>query len=162
MTLTRIQSLFIVLMLLISFLFGCKSLDETLVSSGENSYLLSKEKNSTSEAVESEETLTIETAGEEIFLSEDGKESYGWGDDQSSDCYGSERHKIGQGIADKFEVPYEQIMSWFCGGSQFEDILLALQTSRLISVSTDELLVKRANGQKWDDIWEVMGMQNQR
>jgi hypothetical protein len=43
-----------------------------------------------------------------------------------------------------------------------EDILLALQTSKLISISPDELLLKRANGQVWDDIWRDIGLLYQR
>jgi hypothetical protein len=38
---------------------------------------------------------------------------------------------------------------------------LALQTSELASISVDELLVKRANGQKWDDIWKDIGLVEQ-
>ena len=43
------------------------------------------------------------------------------------DCLGSETYSIGEAIANQFEeVTYEEVMTWFCNGAEFEDILVSL------------------------------------
>jgi len=44
-------------------------------------------------------------------------------------CLGDEVSPVGQSIADDYEfASYEQVMTWFCNGAEFEDILVALET----------------------------------
>lgn len=78
--------------------------------------------------------------------------------DPAGDCFATERHKVGESIAATFEVPYEQVITWFCQGSEFADILLALQTSEETGLPVEELLEKRAGGQSWDEIWKEIGL----
>ena len=66
---------------------------------------------------------------------------------------------IGQGIADEYGfTSYEEVMTWFCGGAEFEDILLALQTEDQTGVPAEEMLVMLADGLSWEDIWQVVGL----
>lgn len=75
------------------------------------------------------------------------------------DCYGSETHEIGLGIAEKFtETTYEQVMIWFCNGAEFEDILVALQTEKLTKIPAEEMLIMLADDWNWDEIWQLIGL----
>jgi len=75
------------------------------------------------------------------------------------DCYGSEPHEVGQGIAEKFpEITYEQVMVWFCNGAEFEDILVALQTEKITDFPAGEMLYMLADDWTWDEIWQVIGL----
>jgi hypothetical protein len=74
----------------------------------------------------------------------------------SFDCAGSERHPIGQGIAETYEVPYDQVMTWFCGGYGFENILIALETSEAVDVPADALLQMLLE-KEWEEIWVEVG-----
>jgi hypothetical protein len=73
------------------------------------------------------------------------------------DCY-EESSVIGQSISDTFDVPYEKVMSWFCAGHTYDDILLALQTAQTTDVTPDDLLQRKADGQSWDEIWQAIGL----
>lgn len=74
-------------------------------------------------------------------------------------CLGDEISPIGQSIADEYEsASYEQVMTWFCNGAEFEDILLALETEAQTEASADEMLKLLADGFTWDEIWQVIGL----
>lgn len=76
------------------------------------------------------------------------------------DCTQTEPNLIAQGIADRFAVSYDQVMAWACGGETFDDILLALQTSKLANRPAQELLeMKKKLG--WDGVWETLGLVSQ-
>jgi len=81
-----------------------------------------------------------------------------WSGKTSPHCYGPETHSIGDAIADKFNLPYEQVMTWFCSGYEFEDILLALQTHQQMETSIERLLEMRAEGNTWDEIWQQIDL----
>ena len=66
-------------------------------------------------------------------------------------------HPVGQSIAEKFEVSYERVMTWFCSGHTFDEILVALQTSGMSDRSAEELLAMRQS-QSWDQIWTEVGI----
>jgi hypothetical protein len=66
-------------------------------------------------------------------------------------------HPIGESISEKFEVPYEDVMDWFCGGETFEDILLALETQDLSGRSVEELFVMKEQ-MSWEDIWKELSI----
>lgn len=63
-------------------------------------------------------------------------------------------HTVGEGIADTFDIDYEQVMEWFCeDGHGFGQILLALQTAAVHDeADADELLDRRADGEGWGQI----------
>lgn len=74
-------------------------------------------------------------------------------------CLGDEISPIGQSIADDYEsVSYEQVMTWFCNGAEFEDILVALETEEQTDTSAGEMLQMLADGFTWDEIWLLVGL----
>lgn len=79
--------------------------------------------------------------------------------EQGPDCLGPELNEIGQGIADHFDATnYDEVMTWFCNGAEFEDILLALQSEEQSDVQVEEMLLMLADGFTWDEIWQLLGM----
>jgi len=79
----------------------------------------------------------------------------------SPNCLGNEISPIGQSIADDYDsVTYEQVMTWFCNGAEFEDILVALETEEQTDTSADEMLKMLADGFTWEEIWQLIGMTN--
>ena len=74
-------------------------------------------------------------------------------------CLGGETNPIGQSIADDYEsTSYEQVMTWFCNGAEFEDILVALETEAQTDTSADEMLKMLADGFTWEQIWQLIGL----
>lgn len=75
------------------------------------------------------------------------------------DCYDPEPNQIALGIVDNYEeVTYEQVMTWFCDGADFENILLALQTEKESGYPAEELLLMIAGDQTWEEIWLEIGL----
>jgi hypothetical protein len=75
-------------------------------------------------------------------------------------CTEVEPHPVAEGIARQFDVSYEEVMVWFCGGHSFDDILLALQTAELVDRPAGELLVMKEDS-SWDELWETLGLVSQ-
>jgi hypothetical protein len=76
----------------------------------------------------------------------------------AAECLSPEAQTMGGSIAANFEITYEQVMSWFCAGHGFEDILLALETADSVDVPPADLLSKLEQGQSWDEIWKEIGL----
>lgn len=76
------------------------------------------------------------------------------------DCYQEGSHPIGMSIAEEFPeiTTYEEVMTWFCNGAIFEDILNALATEELISVDANDSLQLIAAGLTWDEVWLELGL----
>jgi hypothetical protein len=76
------------------------------------------------------------------------------------DCYVDGEHPIAESIAEQFEeiTTYDEIMTWFCSGAYFEDILNALMTEEMVEADADELLHMLAAGKTWDEIWLELGI----
>ncbi len=74
-------------------------------------------------------------------------------------CYDTDPHPIGTKIAENYDVAYARVMIWYCRGSAFDDIILALETHDLVpEVETETLLEMRASDQTWDQIWREIGL----
>jgi len=74
-------------------------------------------------------------------------------------CLGDEVSSIGQSIADEYETAsYEQVITWFCNGAEFEDIIVALETKSQNGTPAEETLQMLADGFTWDEIWQVIGL----
>ncbi len=74
-------------------------------------------------------------------------------------CLGDKINPIAEAIADEYEnTDYKQVMTWFCNGSEFEDILVALETEIQTDTTADEMLQMLAGGFSWADIWQVTGL----
>ena len=74
-------------------------------------------------------------------------------------CLGDQINPIGQSIANEYKsADYKQVMTWFCNGAEFEDILVALETEAQTDTTADEMLKMLADGFTWDDIWHLVGL----
>jgi hypothetical protein len=76
-------------------------------------------------------------------------------------CMDNPDHPIGLQISAEFETltSYEQVMSWFCSGFVFDDILTALQTAEVSDFPADFLLTMLEYGQSWEEIWIEIGLE---
>ena len=76
----------------------------------------------------------------------------------ASNCASAEINQIGQSIAEDYAFTTgQEVMSWFCNGADFEDILMALETEELNGTPAEDMLELRAEGLSWDDIWLIIG-----
>ena len=74
-------------------------------------------------------------------------------------CLGDEVNPVGKSIAEDYTFSsYEQVMTWFCNGAEFEDILVALETESQTGTPADEMLKMLAAGFTWDEIWQTIGL----
>ena len=61
-------------------------------------------------------------------------------------------------MTDQYEVTYDEIMTLYCDGYAFSDILLALETEQLVDQSTEELLLLLETS-TWEEIWQDLGVE---
>jgi hypothetical protein len=155
----------IISLLLLLFLTGCGT--EPLKSAQNTSQEVtvaedgSSEEGTTDES--SQETTTDESDGEPA---EDGSdvESAGDGSDveptenPETNCSSLNPHPMAEGMAEQFDVTYDEVMTWYCDGFAFSDILLALETEELVEQSTEELLNMLENS-TWEEIWGELGVE---
>ncbi len=82
-------------------------------------------------------------------------------------------HPAAMRLATMYGVTYEQVMSWFCGGAGFGQIMLALQTAKIFGTAPEDgitdgalefselagsYLSQRDAGQGWGPIWQGLGL----
>jgi len=89
------------------------------------------------------EPLPEEEAGEEF--------------NPETDCAVLNPHPIAQGMVETFDISYDEVMTWYCDGYAFSDILLALETSDLADIPVPDLL-PLVKDQSWDEIWDDLGI----
>ena len=78
----------------------------------------------------------------------------------TSACPEEDPQPIAVSIAEKFDISYEEVISWYCDdGYIFEDILLALQTSKMSEMEPETLLVE-IESKTWEEIWDDLGITN--
>lgn len=64
-------------------------------------------------------------------------------------------HPMGMNISENYDVTYKEVMDWYSENHSFDDIILALETSDLLTgYKPDELLSMRQDGLSWDQIWD--------
>jgi hypothetical protein len=75
-------------------------------------------------------------------------------------CYSEGQHPIAASIVDQYSAitTYDEVMTWFCNGATFEDILDALTTQELTGVEAEATLRMVAAGFSWDEIWLELGV----
>lgn len=75
-----------------------------------------------------------------------------------SNCANEDANKIARAIADSYSfTTTEEVISWFCKGAEFEDIMVALETEELNGTAAEDMLQMRAEGLSWEEIWQVVG-----
>ncbi|MBN1202949.1 MAG: hypothetical protein JXJ20_13955 [Anaerolineae bacterium] len=71
-------------------------------------------------------------------------------DDDNDSCVGADPHPVAASIAVEFAVDYDTVIDWFCDGFGFGEIILALSIAEKDgSVTAEELLARKANGEGW-------------
>lgn len=71
-------------------------------------------------------------------------------------CTEADPHPIGENIALTYDVPYDQVMVWYCSGYSFENILIALETSAAVDIPAETLLQMLLE-KDWETIWDEVG-----
>ncbi len=71
-------------------------------------------------------------------------------------CVGAAPHPTAQVLADQYGVSYGQIMEWFCGGSGFGEIMIALNLGTGADISPAEVLEMRKAQGGWGQIRQVL------
>jgi hypothetical protein len=67
------------------------------------------------------------------------------------------QHPVGSRIAHVYDVNYETVMGWFCGGHYgFGQIVLALQTSKLTNSEPDYLFERKTQLGGWGLVWQEL------
>lgn len=69
-----------------------------------------------------------------------------------------EQHPIGARLADNYDVPYDVVMDWFCGGFGFGQLKMALQISAATGEPPDALLERKSGGMGWGEIRKELGL----
>ena len=73
-------------------------------------------------------------------------------------CTGANPHPRGTDLAEYYQVPYEQIMTWFCQGHfGFGEIMHALEASQQTELTPEQILGMRV-GHGWGQIWKELGL----
>lgn len=75
-----------------------------------------------------------------------------------SDCTGVNPHPTGTALAERYGVPYEEIMQRFCSGYGFGEIDLAYGLSEQTSVAVTEIFAMRESGMGWGQIMQALGV----
>jgi hypothetical protein len=75
-------------------------------------------------------------------------------------CTDVNPHPIGQGIAETYDVSYDQVMIWFCRGYSFDNIMIALETGEAVNIPAETLLDMLLE-KEWEDIWAEVGFVNE-
>ncbi len=75
----------------------------------------------------------------------------------STNCTGANPHPTGMSLAQAFNVPYEEIIGWFCSGFGFGEIRQAYELSRESGRSAAEIFAMRRSGLGWGQIKKQLG-----
>lgn len=73
-------------------------------------------------------------------------------------CVTGTLHPVGMSLSLRYETPYEDIMTWFCDGFGFGEIMLALQTSQVTEMTPEELLLLKVELGGWGEVWQHLGL----
>ena len=67
-------------------------------------------------------------------------------------CAGTDPQPTGMTLAQRYNVPYEEIMYWFCQNYGFGEIDLAYELSRASNLPVEQIFQMRASGLSWGEI----------
>ena len=74
-----------------------------------------------------------------------------------TNCSSINPHPVAEGITEKFSISYDEVMTIYCDGYAFSDILLSLETEQLVDQSVEDLLSLLDN-HSWEEIWDDLGV----
>ncbi|MEJ2706771.1 MAG: DUF5666 domain-containing protein [Anaerolineales bacterium] len=67
-------------------------------------------------------------------------------------CTGAQPHPTGMTLAERYGVPYEEIMGWFCQGFGFGEIDLAYSLSLQSGTPVEQIFQMKMDGMGWGNI----------
>ena len=70
----------------------------------------------------------------------------------SGQCTGANPHPTGMKLAQRYGVPYEEIMYWFCQHYGFGEIDMAYSLARQAGIPVEQVFSMRASGMGWGEI----------
>jgi hypothetical protein len=70
----------------------------------------------------------------------------------ATDCTGANPHPTGTKLAERYGVPYDEIMGWFCQHFGFGEIDHAYSLSRQFGVPVADIFALRRSGMGWGEI----------
>lgn len=79
------------------------------------------------------------------------------GEDPETNCSALNPHPLAESITEKFPISYQEVMTLYCDGYAFSDILLALETAELVDQSAEDLL-SLLETRSWEEIWDALGI----
>jgi|GEM_PF-2487492 len=91
--------------------------------------------------------------GEEVEQPVEGEDPF-----PAPTCMTHMIHPVGMKLALQYDTPYEEIMSWFCQGFGFGQIIHALQTSQVTELSPEELLLLKVELGSWGEVWKALNL----
>ncbi|MBN1146943.1 MAG: hypothetical protein JXA78_06795 [Anaerolineales bacterium] len=83
-------------------------------------------------------------------------------EDLGAFCDGSaaKNHPVGEKLAERFGVDYQEIMDWACAGYGFGNIKLAYEISQASGAPVSEVFEKFASGQGWGEVAQGYGLKS--
>jgi hypothetical protein len=119
-----------------------------------------EESTSTDEVDSAEEESTTEDEGNsgDETTTEDDVEAEPT-ENPETNCSSLNPHPLAESMTEQFEVTYEEVMTWYCDGAAFSDILLALETVDLVDESVEDLLSMVKEDMTWEEIWQELGVE---
>jgi len=91
---------------------------------------------------------------EEIYQEETDSDT---SENPETNCSAINPHPVAEGMTESFEITYDEVMTLYCDGYAFSDILLALETSELVDQSPEAILA-RLRTRTWQEIWDEFGV----
>jgi hypothetical protein len=137
--------------LLLVFLSGCTA--DTLKSSQHT-----PQEETIAEGESAAESAEGESAGESSEGAAEGESEMEPTENPETNCSTLNPHPMAEGIAEQFEITYDQVMTLYCDGYAFSDILLALETEELVDLSVEDLL-SMIEDSTWEEIWQELGVE---
>ena len=74
-----------------------------------------------------------------------------------TNCSAINPHPVAEGMAETFNITYDEVMELYCDGYAFSDLLLAYETTQLVDQSAEELL-SLLETRTWEEIWDDLGV----
>ncbi len=106
-----------------------------------------------------EEQEGEEQEGEEQEGEEEAVEDPVKNESQRCPTGNEDAHPAAMKLSAEFEVEYDKIMTWFCNGFGFGEVMLALQASQKVEGYTpEELLAMKVETGGWGHVWQELGL----
>ena len=80
---------------------------------------------------------------------------------ESIECVDVNPHPVGSALAEQFDVPYEEIMGWYCAGYGFGEISIAYSLAAERDMSVEEVFALYAELMDWGEVERTLALGDQ-